>query len=506
MFALILTLVFSISGNEGVGTTAFPILKIGYGPRACAMGETFVALANDVTALWWNPAGLGKVDSAEVFFCHQEWFAGIRDEYVGATFINPYGRFAASLLYSGTQDIDVYTGPWQEGKSINIYSCILFLSHGRKINDKLSIGTTLKGAYEDLKEIQGKAFCLDLGALYSPSKRWIFGLNLQNIGPSARYGENKYRLPFNFRVGVCNKLLNNVNIVCDLNLPNDNTGEYHIGAETWLKGMLALRAGYRGAPEGGITAGMGINWKRWGVDYAFVPYGELGNTHRLSLKMSLPGVRREAWLLIKVIDNETGDPLAANLKISGPFEINTITDSKSGEYKMHNPGTGEVEIAVYKEGYHPQNESLYIHKDKNLKHTFRLAKEKDFYLFRYGEKIVIRDINFEIGKATLLPGACALLDSVGEFLLKNLELTIEIAGHTDLRRISTPEFPSNMALSISRAEVAREYLIKNFKIEESRLVARGYGDTRFIASNDTEEGMAKNRRIEFKIIDKQVTE
>ena len=77
---------------------------------------------------------------------------------------------------------------------------------------------------------------------------------------------------------------------------------------------------------------------------------------------------------------------------------------------------------------------------------------------------------------------------------------MEIGGHTDARPIKTKEYNNNMELSQARAESVKKYLVEKFNISPDRLVAKGYGATKPIADNKTEEGMAKNRRTEFKIL------
>ncbi|MEO0231192.1 MAG: OmpA family protein, partial [candidate division WOR-3 bacterium] len=107
---------------------------------------------------------------------------------------------------------------------------------------------------------------------------------------------------------------------------------------------------------------------------------------------------------------------------------------------------------------------------------------------------------FETGKAEIIPISYPIIDEIGNILLMNPELKIEIEGHTDNVPVSTPEFPSNLELSKARAEAVKRYIVNKFKIEPERIKTVGYGDTRPVASNETEEGRALNRRIEIKLL------
>ncbi len=113
----------------------------------------------------------------------------------------------------------------------------------------------------------------------------------------------------------------------------------------------------------------------------------------------------------------------------------------------------------------------------------------------YKEILVLPDIHFEFDKAIIKPESYPILDSIARWLLSNPSMIVEIAGHTD--NIGSAEY--NLKLSQRRAEAVRQYLI-NKGVPPERIYARGYGETQPIADNSTEEGRAKNRRVELRII------
>lgn len=110
------------------------------------------------------------------------------------------------------------------------------------------------------------------------------------------------------------------------------------------------------------------------------------------------------------------------------------------------------------------------------------------------------NVNFETNEAIIMSESYAALNEVGEILEKWDELHIEIAGHTD----NQGEADYNLDLSQRRAEAVLEYLTDKFEIASDQYVARGYGETKPVASNDTAGGRAENRRVEFNVLNKHV--
>ncbi|MGD1047764.1 MAG: OmpA family protein [Candidatus Krumholzibacteriaceae bacterium] len=107
------------------------------------------------------------------------------------------------------------------------------------------------------------------------------------------------------------------------------------------------------------------------------------------------------------------------------------------------------------------------------------------------------EVLFDLGKATLKPESKAVLDKIGKILVQVPDTKVEIGGHTD----ATGSDKTNMKLSDDRANAVRDYLLKSFSaLKADNLSAKGYGKTVPVASNDTKEGRAKNRRVEFKIM------
>ncbi len=132
--------------------------------------------------------------------------------------------------------------------------------------------------------------------------------------------------------------------------------------------------------------------------------------------------------------------------------------------------------------------------ENNLSDKLEVSQEEDYLKINFKDNVL-----FDKSKATLKPEAIQILDMLSEQLLKYPDTDIEIEGHTDSDKINTPEFPNNFYLSSDRAVAVATYYIEQKKFPPERVVAIGYGEYRPIASNDTVEGKALNRRVEFKI-------
>lgn len=288
----------------GPGTTGVPFLKIGPGARAVGMGEAFVAIADDATALYWNPAGLTRIKDNQITFMHNFWFQKINYDYLGYVQGLKNGadeKFGISIIMLHNGDIqrtieDASGNYVGIGSNFTAYDLALGFSYAWKMGENFDIGTSFKFIRSSIDDVTGWTSCVDLGFLYSPINKLTFGINAQNAilpMPIRYYRGNTpvsalHPLPMNIKVGASYKFNDNLLSGMDLNIPIDNKPNFHIGVEHWY-GNFALRAGYKTDfiqdidALSGLSVGLGFKWQNYQADYAFVPYGDLGFTHRVSL-------------------------------------------------------------------------------------------------------------------------------------------------------------------------------------------------------------------------------
>lgn len=569
-------------GAEDAGTSALPLLRVGFGARAAALGDAYVGLCDDAGALWWNPGGLAQLRHSEVSFSHQAWFGGIRDEYLGLAYARRNWVLGTSMTYSGVGDIEGWNESNWRTSSATQGTAVFALSWARRLGRDLGVGVSAKGMYDRIFEITGTGGGLDLGLHYRPSATLAFGGVCQNLGPRFSYGGETFPLPMTFRTGISWRAFPFWLAVCDLELPRYGGNNIHLGTEVLIRDVLSLRCGYRNGPQDPdldrYTLGFGVRAYSFALDYAFVPYGELGSTHRVWLGRQFGKVPEVGSVVVKVVDANTDVPLEAQVEVTGAKEAKATTDPITGDFRLKDIPVGNLKVVATREEYYPNSDSLKVERDRTLTSVIPLlaippgsiegwvydaetgdpvdgyieysglaagvvnvtpesgsyrisdlrrgsyalkvkpfdpkyygqectlevepgeTTAKDFALLKEKVVIVLKGVNFETAKATLLPESYPVLDRAGRILFENPRVVVELAGHTDSRRIHTEEFPSNLELSQARAEAVRDYLLENYPIEPDRLIAKGYGATEPIASNDTEEGMAENRRTEFRVL------
>jgi hypothetical protein len=313
-----------------VGTVGLKFLDIGVGARPLAMGETFVAVADDATSLFWNPAGIAKVERFEAVGGYTSWPADVHLYSGGLVYNMPgYGAFGLSFtnLYTGEMNVTSPEFPDGNGGTFTAGDWAAGLTYARFLTDRFSFGATFKLVHEELYDYDVNGWAADVGTYYDTGYRSIrIGMSIMNFGPDLRYEidndddgsidedkidgqdndgdgitdedpeEAALPLPLSFRIGLAMDLLdvdvNRVTLLAELMHPSDNDERYQFGAEYWYSEMLALRTGYKvNADEGGFTAGAGVKLTTEGLgsvsfDYAFTDFGRLDQVHRGSFNIS----------------------------------------------------------------------------------------------------------------------------------------------------------------------------------------------------------------------------
>jgi opacity protein-like surface antigen len=306
------------------GTTAAPLLKIGVGPRAIGMGGAFAATADDISAMYWNPGGLGSSYGNEAMFNHTFWFAGMSVIYAGVTSrIGDFGTLGVFVETLGLDEMDVRTveAPRGTGERFDAGEMVIGLSFGRNLTDDFGIGFTAKYVRENIWHSSATGIALDVGVLYRiavlnelrlaasvsnfGTKMQMEGIdNLMVVQVGGSTGNlintnvelESYDLPLLFRVGVAADVVkseeNRLTLAVDAVHPNDNTEYLNTGAEYGWNEMLFVRAGWKSLferdTEQGWTIGAGLHYRIAGsvkvkVDYAYEDFGRLSNVQYLSL-------------------------------------------------------------------------------------------------------------------------------------------------------------------------------------------------------------------------------
>jgi len=199
----------------------------------------------------------------------------------------------------------------------------------------------------------------------------------------------------------------------------------------------------------------------------------------------------------QVLDAEKSDPISgASVTFEGPRTRNVSTDA-SGNFSVEIEA-GNYDMKVSAEGYFSKSAKVQGPSGSSVSVQMMLSKKPKKALAVIKKNIIRigKQIQFEFNSATIKPQSYVILDSVADVIINHPEIQlVEIQGHTDDK--GTDEY--NMQLSQSRADSVRDYLV-SAGVEPDKLVAKGYGKTKPIAPNVTSAGRAKNRRVEFHIL------
>lgn len=288
---LIFLLAFSAgAGNDSTGTVGGAFLKLGNGVRAPAMGEAFTSVADDATAISWNPAGIALLDSKEISMSYNMWLQSA--SYSTLHYVQPIlpgHTLGASLFYLSYGDImeTTATSRTGTGRVFSPSGTVATVSYALKIKENLSLGANLKLLSQSIDTYQESGSAVDLGLLFKDLRGVDVGIVVQNLGSM-----NGSSLPQTSKLGLSKSFLNNRLLVAlDFNLPRDNDLVLSLGGEYQINSLLVIRAGYNTKSEegagGNLGLGLGLNISRFVVDYAYVPYGDLGAAHRVGLRFGL---------------------------------------------------------------------------------------------------------------------------------------------------------------------------------------------------------------------------
>jgi hypothetical protein len=288
------------AGRTDVGTSGAAFLKLNAGSRPAAMGEAFAGIADDVTALSYNPAGTARIARPQFTAQYGSWFQGMTFNAIG--FVYPTaaaGTFGVGIINLSSGDIEKRAADTLAADGTFTASDYAYLLHyARAFGSRVSAGANIKAISQSLDDHRASTVAGDAGVLWqTPFTGLSCGAAVQNLGNGIRFIRETDPLPLNIKCGFgYRQLLAGKSAIIaglDYNLPRDNDGWLGAGIE-WQRHFAknisaALRGGYKtvAAEElgglAGMTAGAGATWKEFSVDVAWVPYGDLGNTFRYSL-------------------------------------------------------------------------------------------------------------------------------------------------------------------------------------------------------------------------------
>jgi len=289
-----------INSSSKVGTTSANFLKIGVGARASALGGAFVAVADDATANYWNPAGLSSLSSSEIIFMHNDWYQDIKIEYLGAAFpVSNSFVLGIGVSYLDYGSFEGYDDRDQPTEELSANAMVVSSSGSFLLSDNLSLGITGKFFTEQLDESSASGYAMDLGALYRVGVV-TFGLNVRDLGSGLQYENESYPLPSRVTGGIAvNAYGGRLRFATDVDKPEDNGLSLHQGIEYCYENTVFLRTGYShqfneietDGSGSGMSLGFGVKHSVGAIDYSYLPNAQIGDVHRISFRVCFGGMR-----------------------------------------------------------------------------------------------------------------------------------------------------------------------------------------------------------------------
>ena len=291
--SILLIFGFAVIGySQSGGNNGLSFLKIGSGARNIALGDNGAVFANDVSAIFYNPAQL-KVGSPEIIFTHNAWIQDASTELLGVKFSLFNLPFGIGINSTSINGIEVRTKPGPVETTFNSHYFFGSLSTAFSFVENLSTGVTIKYLYEDIFYDNAEGFGFDFGLQYkTPIENLFISSVVKNIGTMNQLQKEATKLPAEIRIGPGYTFE-----LQEYDLSLQAGGEFqkylaqsdlHInfGVEAVYNKMFAVRLGYQTNYESkNISGGLGLYWNQFAFDYAMTPFSYgLGQAQTISIK------------------------------------------------------------------------------------------------------------------------------------------------------------------------------------------------------------------------------
>jgi outer membrane protein OmpA-like peptidoglycan-associated protein len=526
-------------------------LRLGVGARGLGMGGAFVAVADDATACYWNPAGITRVSNVSIGFMATGGYAFER-EHIFAGGVKTLSQLSVGLawVHMGWDGFERRVdGTETSPESFDVSGDAILVSVAHRYG-LIAVGATGKILEHTILEQSETGAGLDLGAMVHLGALATLGLGIQDVVSDVGATD----VPVGFRGGLAVTPFGGLTFATDVQRTEDEKDWWwHVGGEMEIESpsghRLAVRAGgdHIGRANGNATvaAGLGLRFpgpSGVGLDYAFVEERQefLGETHRFSLTLALGGEESdrdgdgmpdfedqcpETPEDYDGLEDEDGCPDPDN-DGDGIADLDDVCPDQAEDFDGVEDDDGCPEendrdgdgIADDVDACPDEPEDLDGFEDAegcpdidndgdgiadDLDACPSQPETKNGFQDEDGcpdlaQRSVLLGVHFASGQADLLPGSSAVLDEVAAVLVADPTIRAEIQGHTDDRGSAE----SNLSLSQKRADAVLRYLLGK-GVDAAQLTAKGYGESAPVADNATEAGRLENRRVELVRTDKK---
>ena len=310
LLAALALLFFTPSLSEGaksfekVGTIGGQFLKIGIGARATGMGGAFVSVADDVSSIYWTPAGIARINGSAVSLNHLSWPADIALDQAAYVFSLGFmpGTLAVGARALTIDDMPVrdVTHPDGTGQTFDAGDMAFTLTYARSLTDKFSTGVNFNWIHSGLADYSDNTVAFDFGTLYDTGFRSLkIGMAIQSIGADFKFVDDpesdSVKLPILFRVGMSMNVYSSgqhsLLSAAEFSHPPDNSERLNWGGEYAFRNFFFLRGGYNfNYDSEALAGGLGVKFPVSGstearLDYSYTDMQILGAAHRISLDL-----------------------------------------------------------------------------------------------------------------------------------------------------------------------------------------------------------------------------
>lgn len=321
IISFLITANFVFAQNPNLGTSGAQFLQIPVGARAEAMGGAIIGLTNDASSVFWNPAGIAKINNLQAHFSYMNWFDLFDFNAASMVYnIEEVGSFGASIIVMSTDKMEITTEeePNGTGRFFDGGDVALSLSYARNLTDRFAVGLSIKYISQRIWNETADAFAFDIGTQYSLDfQNLVIAMSMTNFGPDTKFDgtdldftyrkddnyplsrlvpsrltTDDFPLPLNFQIGIGFDILKYdfVKMIgaIDVTHPNDNKERAHFGTELSFFDRFFIRGGYKyNYSDQDFTFGAGANiiFENTSVnfDYAYSLYDILPSVHRISI-------------------------------------------------------------------------------------------------------------------------------------------------------------------------------------------------------------------------------
>ena len=324
------TMILTAQDFTKVGSSAAQFLKIPVGARAVSVGNAFASISNDVSSMYWNPAGLSQVKSFSLGFTHTQWIADMDHNFFGMALpLDGVSSVGFSVIQLSTGDIENTTilQPHGTGVYFDAADLAISLSYSRQIIEQVSVGITGKYINQRIWNTSAQTFAVDFGVMLRTGFYDInMGFSFQNFGPEltmrgsdltktvdldpnsainpaveSNLATQPFSLPTSYRASISMGVISNTGLIqlsnsslliaADAVHLNDSPEHYSVGMEYGFMETFYLRGGYIfDTDEEGLTLGSGINFNFGSTnvkfDYAYAACGIFDAVHTFSVQLS----------------------------------------------------------------------------------------------------------------------------------------------------------------------------------------------------------------------------